>query len=307
MSDVQAPIEAPFRLLEILGVAGSEQIQILDVGAMAEGRPRYDALSRQGLCMVTGFEINADQIPAAEAVLPPGSKVLPFALGDGRPATLHVTRYRGCSSLFEPNPDVIELFEWISTTNEGGNFRVVDRVQIETLRLDDIESCPFPDYAKLDIQGAELMVLENGMEKLSQAVVIETEVEFMEVYKGQPLFGDIQTFLRHHGFVLHKMVDISGRNIRPLGTDDPSDAMSQFLWADAVFVRDFSKLNLYTPEQLLKAAVILHEVYFSYDLAHLCIFAHDLSMGSAFAESYRDKLAEFQSAPRQFATIRTHL
>jgi hypothetical protein len=307
MSDDQTPIEAPFKLIQILGVAGSEQIEILDVGAMFEGRPRYDALSRQGLCRVIGFEINADQIPAAEAALPIGSKVLPFALGDGQPATLHVTRYRGCSSLFEPNPNVIELFESISTTNEGGNFRVVDRVQIKTQRLDDIESCPFPDYAKLDIQGAELMVLENGMEKLSRAVVIETEVEFMEVYKGQPLFGDIQTFLRHHGFVLHKMVDIAGRNFRPLRTDDPADAMSQFLWADAIFVRDFSKLNLYTPEQLLKAAVILHEVYFSYDLAHLFLYTHDVKMGSAFAEPYRHKLVEFHSAPRQFATIRKHL
>ena len=40
------------------------------------------------------YEVNAEQIPAAEAVLPPGLRVLPFALGDGRPATFHVTFYR---------------------------------------------------------------------------------------------------------------------------------------------------------------------------------------------------------------------
>ncbi|MEE2688936.1 MAG: FkbM family methyltransferase [Pseudomonadota bacterium] len=306
MSDDQTLVEAPFRLSEILGMAAYEEIEVLDVGAMVEGRPRYEALSRQGLCRVTGFEINQAEIPAVEAALPHGSKVLPYALGDGRQATLHVTLYRGCSSLFEPNPDVIELFASISTTWEDGNFRVVDRVQVETHRLDDIESCPPPDYAKFDIQGAELMVMENGMEKLARAVVIETEVEFLEIYKGQPLFSDIQSFLKRHGFVLHKMVDIEGRNFRPMLTDYSADATSQFLWADAVFVRDFSRLDLFSTEQFLKAAVILHEVYFSYDLALLFLYAHDLTKGSTFSDAYRAKLSTFESVPRQFATIRTH-
>ena len=39
----------------------------------------------------------------------------------------------------------------------------------------------------------ELLVLEHGMQKLADAVVIEAEVEFVELYRGQPLFGDIET------------------------------------------------------------------------------------------------------------------
>jgi len=69
------------------------------------------------------------------------------------------------------------------------------------------------------------MVLENGMDKLSQAIVIETEVEFVEVYRGRLLFSDIQKLPRSQGFVLHKLVDIAGRNFRPLS---PGDPMSQF-------------------------------------------------------------------------------
>ena len=37
----------------------------------------------------------------------------------------------------------------------------------------------------------------------------------------------------------------------------------QFLWADAIFVRDFTKLNLHTLDLFLKVAVILHDMYFS--------------------------------------------
>lgn len=43
----------------------------------------------------------------------------------------------------------------------------------------------------------------------------------------------------------------------------------QFLWADAIFVRDFTKLNLHTLDLFLKVAVILHDMYFSYGLALL--------------------------------------
>ncbi len=128
------------------------------------------------------------------------------------------------------------MFEAISATTEGGNFRVVSKEKISTRRLDEIEECPQADFIKLDVQGAELLVLENALQKISNAVVIETEVEFVEIYRNQPLFGDIQRFMRDQGFVLHKLVDISGRNFRPMSTVDPTQALSQFLLADAVVV-----------------------------------------------------------------------
>ena len=45
-----------------------------------------------------------------------------------------------------------------------------------------------------------------------------------------------------------------------MSTGDPTQPLSQFLWADAVFVKDFAKLGDYSPEQMLKAAAILHEI-----------------------------------------------
>ena len=95
MADNEAPA-APFELAEILGEAASDAIEIVDVGAMIEGQPRYDALLRQENCRITGFEANPERIPEIRAAWPPGSQVLPYALGDGNPATLHLTLYRGC-------------------------------------------------------------------------------------------------------------------------------------------------------------------------------------------------------------------
>ena len=98
--------------------------------------------------------MNPERIPEIGWRLPPGSEVLPHALGDGNPATLHLRLYRGCSSLFEPNADVIDMFESISASSETGNFKVVGEVNVETVRLDDVDECPSADYAKLDVQGA---------------------------------------------------------------------------------------------------------------------------------------------------------
>ena len=51
----------------------------------------------------------------------------------------------------------------------------------------------------------------------------------------------------------------------------------QFLWGDAVYVKDFTRLGDLTPEQLLKLAAIVHDVYGSPDLAALAL-QHRLSV-----------------------------
>lgn len=59
------------------------------------------------------------------------------------------------------------------------------------------------DLLWMDIQGAELMALKGARESLSGIKIIFLEVEFMEIYKGQPLFTDIKYFLNEHGFSLY--------------------------------------------------------------------------------------------------------
>ena len=97
--------------------------------------------------------------------------------------------------------------------------------------------------------------------------MIHTEVEFVPLYKEQPLFADIDIFVRSRGFALHKL-KLFGRTFKPLiANNNPYAALSQNLWGDAVYVRDFMAFDRLTPEALLKIAVICHENYESYDLA----------------------------------------
>jgi hypothetical protein len=59
-----------------------------------------------------------------------------------------------------------------------------------------------PDCVKIDVQGAELDVLQGGAATIRHAKLVELEVEFNPQYRGQPLFADIDTYMREQGFAL---------------------------------------------------------------------------------------------------------
>lgn len=82
------------------------------------------------------------------------------------------------------------------------------------------------DIVKLDLQGAELEAL-IGMGALIDTVkIIYTEVQFAELYKDAPLFGDIDSFLRKREFTLYQLYDL---------VRSPKDG--RLLFGDAMFVR----------------------------------------------------------------------
>ena len=270
------------------------RISIVDVGAMDERQERYHRLLASGLAVVVGFEPNPEQFARLQGRGGP-YRYLPLCLGKGGPARLHITRWPGCSSLLQPDPAVIDLFEMIgaASLDRTNNFQVLRDEELETVRLDDIVDLKV-DYLKLDVQGSELEILRHGTRKLADTVVIETEVEFLPIYREQPLFGDIQVFLRDQGFVLHKLIDCAGRPFRPFRRPNPYLPISQLLWADAVFVRDFSRLETYSDDGLLKAAAVLDVVYGSVDLVALLLGEYDRRRATSTRQCYIEKLGSRQ-------------
>ena len=281
-------------------------LETLDIGAMPEGIRRFQRLIDLGLASVTSFEPQAEQ----RARLGPdsyGGRVLSDVLGDGRPGIFHVTHYPGCTSLLEPDPAVINMFHGIDAGPPDGNFTVIREESVNTRRLDDIDECPMADYVKIDVQGAELLVLENGTAKIADAVVIDSEVEFVALYKNQPLFGEIQVFMRAQHFMFHKFIEIAGRTFRPTSLPDATTALSQGLWADAIFVKDFSHLECYSEKQLLKAAVVLHEVYASFDLVRRLLLEYDCRSGEQRATAYWAALQDSSALQSMYMSLKTSI
>jgi FkbM family methyltransferase len=262
------------------------RIDILDVGAALGERPAYQSLIDAGRARIVGFEPNAAECERLNRTYGEPHRFLPYFIGDGRPATFHETNWALTGSLFEPNTPLLEKFQ-----NLAELVKPVAQHPVSTTRLDDIPEIGNVDLVKIDIQGAELAVFRNARRALSGALVVQTEVEFLELYKGQPLFADVDTFLRGEGFQFHTFVGFGSRAFKPLLVNRNVNAgFRQVLWSDAVYVRDWMQLERLAEGKLRSYAVLAHDVLQSYDLAHLVLAALDRKTGGELAKAYLDKL-----------------
>jgi hypothetical protein len=106
--------------------------------------------------------------------------------------------------------------------------------------------------------------------------------------------------------MLHKLIDVAGRPFRPFNPPNPHMPMSQLLWADAIFVRDFTRLETYSDDELLKAAAILDVVYRSYDLAGLLLTEYDRRAKTALWQAYVGDLKNRSSLSVSVLNIMDH-
>ena len=249
-------------------VCCSRLSSVLDIGANPiDGDPPYKAMLESGLCTVTGFEPQGDALAELQRRKGPLENYLPHAVGDGESHRLKITQASGMTSLLTPDPKRLRLFNGFP---EWG--KVIDEVDVQTHRLDEIDAVPDFDLLKIDIQGGELMVFQNAREKLKNAVAIQTEVSFVPLYEGQPTFGDVDQELRRQGFLPHSFPAIKRWAIAPtIFGGDFRRGGNQLLEADIVYVRDIAYPERMTTEQLSQLAMIACHVYGSIDLALFCI------------------------------------
>jgi FkbM family methyltransferase len=262
-------------------------LRIVEVGASAvDGEPAYQRLVNRGAATVIGFEPDPAECRKLQAQAGPSASYLPYAIGDGRDAMLHICHSRGMNSLYEPDRQILDSFQGF-----GDWGRVVGRQTVATRRLDDIDEIAAIDYLKLDVQGSELSILRGAKEKLATTLVVETEAQFIPFYKGQPLFAEVDQELRGAGFLMHRFGPMISRVFKPmLIRDDVYSGLSQTLWSDAVCVRRFTDFARLPSESLLKIALVVHDLYGSIDLAALALSHLDQREGTGRLLTYQRRL-----------------
>jgi FkbM family methyltransferase len=156
----------------------------------------------------------------------PSIDVYHLAVGqkDGR-AVLHRNNYDATHSLLRFN--AVEINRWA----DANDFSEDRAEEVDELTLDTFcarHGIANIDILKLDIQGGELMALQGVKDKLANQAVggIFCEVEFRELYEGQPLFWDITAFLMSHSY---HFLNIVSPKISEMGV---------LSWADAIYVND---------------------------------------------------------------------
>lgn len=128
---------------------------------------------------------------------------VPLALSsDGRDLPLYVTREPACSSIYEPLPAIVAKYPALSVMTAE------KVVTVKSVSLDHYLSSrdlSRPNLFKLDTQGSELDILHGAAGSLSETCMIDIEVEFNPLYRGQALFSDVDIFLRSKGFSLWRL------------------------------------------------------------------------------------------------------
>jgi FkbM family methyltransferase len=178
---------------------------VVDVGARWGIADHWSALGSS--VMVFGFDPDAAECARLNASprSPDGPQIeyVPVALGERvGEETLHVTVEPACSSLYPPDATLIRSLPVLRVMAPVGTARVPVTTLSAWCAARGIGRV---DVIKLDTQGSDLDVLRGAEALLPTVQLIEVEVEFNPLYEGQPLFGDVDAYLRRHGFRLWRL------------------------------------------------------------------------------------------------------
>lgn len=98
------------------------------------------------------------------------------------------------SSLLAPKMH-LKTHEWL---------KFKKKIRVKTQRIDSFceeHNISKVDFAFIDVQGAELMVLKGAGNFINKIGAVWLEVEAIELYAGQPLKDDVETFMKKNGFI----------------------------------------------------------------------------------------------------------
>jgi FkbM family methyltransferase len=143
------------------------------------------------------------------------AKLFPVAIADeAGGAVMHVTRWDVSSSLLPPAQAQYDSFPFSEEARQES---------VTKARLSEcLDSGLITGTAllKLDVQGFELAALKGCAELLSCFRYVYVEASFVQLYAGQPLAGEVLSYLLRAGYSLIRVANLSeGRARRPIQAD----------------------------------------------------------------------------------------
>ena len=198
------------------------------------------------------FEVDEAECQRLQATVWPYQTVCVFPYfiaGHNHTSPFRLYKRRGESSTYPPG----RRFQQVFADPDFG----VDREQeVQARTLDEVYSqaaVSQPDFIKLDTQGSELDILYGAQSVLQGVGLVEVEVEFIEMYEGQPLFPAVCQFMQKHDFELLYLNRVFGQRRKIFS----GQSKGQLIFADALFGRREDCLRHFSPDRLIKFVLLL--------------------------------------------------
>ena len=221
----------------------SRNITVLDIGASGGIGWPWCGLNKDfvDLILVEPDPEEAQRLERESTKLQK-SYVVPIALWNERKImNFNLNKSRATSSILNSNQSFLNQF----SNAERFLTEKVIQIYCETIdNLIDNNDMPQFDFAKIDIQGGELAVLQGGKKYIQSNVVgLEIEVEFANIYYDQPLFADIDIFVRNTlGFELW---DISKAHWKYLDDLKSGSNKGRLIFGNALYLRPLEGLDMW--------------------------------------------------------------
>jgi FkbM family methyltransferase len=166
-----------------------------------------------------------------------------------------------CTLMGEDEPSVTGnmWMDWVGQSYHEAHTKVVSTTNMTCRRLDELFSDGVDiDFLKIDVEGAELDVLEGAKGLLGdkRVSIIKTEFVLFPYYQRHPVLGDQHSFLNDFGYRMLTMeLDKSAYTLGQ--TSIPAEADRRLHYAgDAYFLLDPVRHPL-APERAYRAGLVL--------------------------------------------------
>jgi FkbM family methyltransferase len=175
-------------------------ITLMDIGA-SEGNFSFAISRLYKIKRAVLVEPIPARLPHLNTLFPDNKfEILNLAVSDKEgEAEFYISDYDVLSSLFKIKDD----------HNNHFNIGLPVKAMVKTSTLDKISSqsrLNEIDLIKVDVQGAEHLVLQSGLETLKRTKLVFTEFSYKPMYDGSSTFFDIYTILNHNNF---RLVNVS--------------------------------------------------------------------------------------------------
>lgn len=170
------------------------------------------------------------------------------------------------SSLYPPNLKFSNFYnDLISYDNLMSEIlEPIKTLEVQTLSLDEIivkSGLPPCDFLSIDVQGGELDVLKGAKDALRNSSGVLLEVEFAQMYEGQPLFGEINEFLQANGFQFIRFLGFQEWAPRTVSIEGRGRKLH--VAADALYLKDSRLVEKSNADRLIFSAISFGQTEFA--------------------------------------------